>query len=69
MKAGGSDLKFLFSREGVDEDFQAAMFRIGIKSVRQFGLLVSSSDELKAVLKKDMGIDGEVGLLERSVSP
>ena len=26
---------------------------------------MSSSDELKAVLKKDMGIDCEVGLLER----
>ena len=43
---GGSELKFVFAREGVSEDFQAWIFHLGIKNVRPFGLFVNTLEEL-----------------------
>ena len=65
METGSSELKFLLAKEGVDVKTQAILYHIGITSVGLFATLVKDQDELKDVLKSDMGLDSTTSLLVR----
>ena len=62
MELGSSELKFLLAKEGVDDKTQAVLFHIGITSVGLFATLVKDQDELKDVLRDDLGLDSSASL-------
>jgi hypothetical protein len=66
MALGGSDLKFLFDREGVSEDFQLGLFEAGVVTIRQFAAIVSSTTELRKVLKEGFSLDSETDFASRA---
>jgi hypothetical protein len=65
MEAGSSELKFLFGKENIDRAYQAKFFHVGILSVAKFGSLVRDQDELRRILKEDIGLDADAGLASR----
>jgi len=65
-EAGGSDLKFLFGREGVDLATQLKFFHIGVCSVSKFASFADGPDDLKKVLKDEFELDATKGLKERT---
>ena len=65
LATGGSDLKFLLAREGVSDEFQAKLFVAGVQNVRQFGVLASSTDDMRDLLKTEFELSTENGMGQR----
>ena len=63
---GGTDLKFMFGRENVDNKVQLKFFHIGICAVQKFASFATSIDDLKKVLKDEFEIDATKSLPERT---
>jgi len=57
LAKAGSDLKFLFGKEDIDEDYQAIFYHVGITSVARFASFAKDVDDQKLVLKNDVGLD------------
>ena len=65
MERGSSDLKYLFARENIPEDTQAAFFHIGILTTSNFASFAESHADLKEVLKTSFGLDSATSLEQR----
>ena len=65
LASGGTDLKFLLAREGVSDEFQAKLFVAGVQNVRQFGVLASSTDDMRDLLKTEFELSTENGMGQR----
>ena len=59
------DLRFLFDKENVDVEFQYSLYDLGVLSVKSFAVLAKDVDDLKKVLKADLGLDPEGSIRER----
>ena len=57
MASAGADLRVLFDRKGVDNDFAAKLFKVGITSVELFAVFAKDQGDLEAILKANFGID------------
>ena len=57
MDKGGSELKFLFDKEGGDELFQLKLYTDGITSVKTFAALFTDATDLRAGLKELFHLD------------
>ena len=53
-----SDLKFLYDKEGVPDEIVEKLKTAGVLSLKQFSVLVDTPEELRAIGKTDLGIDG-----------
>eukprot|EP00972_Heterocapsa_arctica_P062714 9249834-Heterocapsa_arctica.AAC.1 len=65
FESAGSDLEFFCSKGGVPGQVRAKIYRIGIHSVRQFGMVVQDTAELFRVLKDDFGVDSASNISTR----
>eukprot|EP00438_Fugacium_kawagutii_P016064 Skav228712 [mRNA] locus=scaffold928:8883:10151:- [translate_table: standard] len=63
--AGGSDLKYLFAKQGVDESNQLLFFHHGVVTVEKFANLAKDRDDLVDVLKDHWALDQNNSLDER----
>ena len=65
-EAGGTDLKFLFGKEGVSREPQLKFFHIGITNVAKFSSFADGIDDLKKVLKDEFDLDPSAALKDRT---
>ena len=65
LKKGNSDLKFLFSRNGVNQDTVAKWFHIGVVTLERFANIAKDGDDLITVLRDHIGVDQAASLEER----
>ena len=65
MLEGTSELKYLLSKESIPDKFQAILYSVGVTTVAKFGSLCKDQDELRKLLKEDLGLDADTGLRER----
>ena len=65
MQAGSPDLKFLFDREGIKLDIQAAIFNAGVLTMRQFAAMFESSEDLRKIAKDELNVDPAASLANR----
>ena len=65
LEKGSSELKFLFEKNGVDNDLQAFLLHSQICTVAVFATIASSSDELKTLIKDEFAVDIAAGLQQR----
>jgi hypothetical protein len=65
MKAGASELKFLFDRENVPAEVQAKFYHVGVTTNAKLSAFASTAEELKEVLAKEFEIDAKKSLAER----
>ena len=63
--AANSDLKFLLDREGVDEDFQAKLYHVGVVNVKQFAAFAEDRADLRKITKDNFEIDMDVDMASR----
>ena len=56
MREASADLKFLFDREKVEKEIQAAFYHAGITTVPQFAAFVADAEELRKSLKDDFNL-------------
>ena len=66
MAAGTSELKYLMAKEGVSERVQSLFYHVGCVTVARFGLFAANEEDLRLVLKNDMGLDSAASLKNRS---
>lgn len=66
LEKGSAELKSLLARESVSLEIQALFYHFGVVSVARFGSFAKDDEDLRNLLKDDMGLDGTTGLLERS---
>ena len=57
LAKAGADLRFLFDRKGVDEDFAVKLYSIGITSVELFAVFAKDQADLEAILKTHFEVD------------
>ena len=67
MKAGSSELKYLFAREGIPEKYQALFYHHQVISMAKLSNLAETTAELKTLLRDDFGIDSATGITERVI--
>jgi hypothetical protein len=60
-----SDLKFLLDREGVDEDFQAKLYHVGVANVKQFAAFAKDRADLKKITRESFEIDADADIQSR----
>jgi hypothetical protein len=60
-----SELKFLLDREGVEDDFQAKLFHIGVTTIRQFAVFAEDRGDIKALVKNNFEIDADADIASR----
>ncbi|CAE8681799.1 unnamed protein product, partial [Polarella glacialis] len=66
MEAGGADLKFLFSKEGVSLGMQAKLFHSGIVSNAKLAAFAANEADLRAVLGGvELNLDSTASLANR----
>jgi hypothetical protein len=65
MLEGSSELKYLLSKESVPDQYQAILYSVGVTTVAKFGSLCKDQDELRKLLKEDLGLDADAGLKDR----
>ena len=53
LATAGADLRFLFDRKGVDEDFAVKLYSIGITTVELFAVFAKDQADLEATLAHD----------------
>ena len=57
LASASPDLRYLFDREGISLDNQVKIISAGITTLRQFGALCSTADDVRKIAKDDLGID------------
>ena len=57
LASAGADLRFLFDRKGVDEDFAVKLFSVGITTVELFAVFAKDQGDLEETVKKHFEID------------
>ena len=65
LKKGSSDLRFLFSRNEVNEDVVAKWLHAGVVTLEKFANIAKSPEDLADVLKDHIGVDASRTLEER----
>ena len=65
MEQGSSELKFLFGKENIAVAHQAILFSVGVTTVAKFASLCKDQDELRRILKEEVGLDADAGLRQR----
>ena len=65
MEAGTSELKYLLSKEAIPDRYQAPLYHVGVTTVAKFASFCKDQDELRKILKEEIGLDSETGLRER----
>lgn len=65
LELGNSDLKFLFTKNEVDDELQAMFFHSKVNTVARFTAIVKDADDLKELVKAEFGIDAMVSLENR----
>ena len=66
LAKAGADIKFLFGKEDIPEAIQAIFYHVGITSVARFASFAKDAEDLKVVLKSDLGLDPATSLQERA---
>ena len=66
LAKAGADIKFLFGKEDIPEATQAIFYHVGITSVARFASFAKDAEDLKVVLKSDLGLDPASSLQERA---
>ena len=62
---GSSELKFLLSREEIEEELQAKFFHVGITTLPKFATIAEGDAEMKQILKDSFGLDGAADIASR----
>ena len=62
---GSSELKFLLSREEIEEELQAKFFHVGITTLPKFATIAEGDAEMKTILRDNFGLDGTVDIASR----
>jgi hypothetical protein len=57
----GSDIKFLFEREGIEIELQAKFYFAGVLTVKHFASFVDNKADLRRVLKTNFSLDPDEG--------
>ncbi len=57
MESAGADIKFLFDRKGVDQDFAVKLYSIGVVSVELFAVFAKDQADMEEILKDHFEID------------
>ena len=65
MEAGTSELKFLLSKEDIPDLYQAMLYHVGVTTISKFASLCKDQDELRKLLKEELGLDADAGLKQR----
>ena len=65
LESGGADLKFLLGKEEIDEEAQAILYHVGVKTVSRFASFAKDGEDLKKVLKDDFGLDQATDIRQR----
>ena len=63
--SANADLVHLMNLSHVPDDVQQKFYEAGVQGVREFAAIVSKEDDLRALLKKEFGLDEEASLAER----
>jgi hypothetical protein len=66
MKAASSELKYLFAKEGISLPIQAQFYHAGVVSIARFSTFCRTDDELRDVVKSEMGLDAATSLAART---
>ena len=61
LAKGGADLRFLFDRKGVDDEFAAKLYSIGITTVELFAVFAKDQGDLENILKTHFETDTNGG--------
>ena len=64
MESAGADIKFLFDRKGVDQEFAVKLYSIGVTSVELFAVFAKDQADMEEILKTHFEID-TVDILSR----
>ena len=62
---GSSDLKFLLEKHNVDNDIQALLFHVGIRSIPVLATFATTTPELKDIVRDDFGVDSAASIQNR----
>ena len=65
LASGSSEIKYLLAREGVSADIQAVFFHVGATTLAKFAVLMRDENDVRKVMKDELGIDDQAGLSER----
>ena len=64
LASGSSEIKYLLAREGVSADIQAVFFHVGATTLAKFAVLMRDENDVRKVMKDELGIDDQAGLSE-----
>ena len=65
LKKGSSELKYLMTNSGMETLTQAKFFHVNIVSLDLFAMVAEKDDELREILKTEMGLDPAASLAAR----
>lgn len=65
LELGGSDLKFLFTKNEVDDELQAMFYHSKVTTLARFTAIVKDADDLKKLILDEFGIDSGANLANR----
>ena len=65
LELGSSDLKFLLEKQDVDNDLQALLYHVGVRTIPVLATFASSVAELKTIVKDEFGVDPSSSIQSR----
>ena len=65
FQSASPELRFLLDRDTIPEDIQANLFHAGVTTLRQLAAIASDPEDVKKMMKDDLGIDPTGGLQNR----
>jgi len=65
MEEGSSDLKFLLEKQNVDNDLQALLYHVGVRTIPVLATFASSAAELKDIARSEFGVDPTASIQSR----
>ena len=65
LASGSSELKHLLAREGVSANIRAVFYYVGATTLAKFAVLCRDENDVRKVMKDELGIDDQAGLAER----
>ena len=65
LELGSSDLKFLLEKQDVDNDLQALLYHVGVRTIPVLATFASSVAELKTIVKDEFGVDPSASIQSR----
>ena len=65
MDEGSSDLKFLLEKQSVDNDLQALLYHVGVRTIPVLATFASSAAELKDIARSEFGVDPTASIQSR----